>query len=183
MLHTSFKVGGIVSIAFWSMIAVVASGFIGRYLFIHIPRNIVSRRDQLRNVHNQQEAIIEAAQANGRLDPSSLDRVIALGRQREPRGLLHALFLGIRNDLGKRSLRRKIEGRITSIGIPSVAGKRTAALVLRQIELERQVALLVPFQKMFAYWHVAHIPMFTVMYLIVILHIIVAALFGYAKIF
>ncbi len=182
VLHTTFKVGGVVSIAFWSMIAVVASGFLGRYLYIHIPRNLISRRDLLRHVHDQQEAIIKEAQANGRLGSGSLEQVFALGRQREARGLLHALFLGIRNDLGKRSLRRKIEGRLESLGMPAGPRRQTAALMLRQVELQRQVALLAPFQKMFAYWHVAHLPMSTVMALVVILHIVVAVVFGYASI-
>ena len=38
--HTSFKFGGLISVAYWSMVAVVSSGFIGRYLFVRIPRSI-----------------------------------------------------------------------------------------------------------------------------------------------
>ena len=39
VFHTSFKFGGIVSIAFWSMVAVVISGIIGRYIYIQISKN------------------------------------------------------------------------------------------------------------------------------------------------
>ena len=38
--HTSFKFNGIVSVAYWSMVAVVLSGFVGRYLYVRIPRSI-----------------------------------------------------------------------------------------------------------------------------------------------
>jgi hypothetical protein len=38
--HTSFKFNGIVSVAYWSMLLVVASGFVGRYLFVRIPKSI-----------------------------------------------------------------------------------------------------------------------------------------------
>ena len=38
--HTSFKFNGIVSAAYWSMVTVVLSGFIGRYLYVRIPRSI-----------------------------------------------------------------------------------------------------------------------------------------------
>ncbi len=31
--HSTFKLGGIVGVGFWSMMAVVASGFVGRYLW------------------------------------------------------------------------------------------------------------------------------------------------------
>ena len=44
LLHTSFKLNGLVSVSFWSMIAVACSGVFGRYLYIQIPRNISGRR-------------------------------------------------------------------------------------------------------------------------------------------
>ncbi len=40
LFHTAFKFGGVVSVAFWSMVAVVASGVIGRFIYIQIPRSI-----------------------------------------------------------------------------------------------------------------------------------------------
>jgi hypothetical protein len=39
-LHTSFKFNGIVSVAYWSMVLVVLSGFVGRVLYARIPRTI-----------------------------------------------------------------------------------------------------------------------------------------------
>ncbi|HQR47460.1 MAG TPA: hypothetical protein PK598_15785 [Thermoanaerobaculia bacterium] len=39
-LHTSFKFNGIISVAYWSMVLVVSSGFVGRYLYVRIPRSI-----------------------------------------------------------------------------------------------------------------------------------------------
>lgn len=38
--HTSFKFNGIISVAYWSMVLVVLSGFFGRYLFVRIPKTI-----------------------------------------------------------------------------------------------------------------------------------------------
>ncbi len=43
LFHTSFKFGGLVSISFWSMMAVVASGIIGRFIYLQIPRTIHGR--------------------------------------------------------------------------------------------------------------------------------------------
>lgn len=39
LFHTTFKFGGIVSIAFWSMVIVVLSGVVGRFLYIRLPRD------------------------------------------------------------------------------------------------------------------------------------------------
>src|ERR1035437_5884116 len=38
--HSSFKLRGVAGFAYWSMIAVVASGIVGRYLYNRIPRKL-----------------------------------------------------------------------------------------------------------------------------------------------
>ena len=48
--HTAFKFNGLVSVAYWSMIAVALSGFVGRYLYVRIPaahpgRRVLPRRE------------------------------------------------------------------------------------------------------------------------------------------
>jgi hypothetical protein len=40
VLHTSFKVHGLIAVSFWSMVAVALSGVFGRWLYLQIPRNI-----------------------------------------------------------------------------------------------------------------------------------------------
>ncbi len=50
LFHTTFKFGGIVSVAFWSMVAVVLSGVAGRFIYIQIPRTIEGRELTLNEV-------------------------------------------------------------------------------------------------------------------------------------
>jgi len=38
--HTTFKAGGIAAISLWTMLSVAASGIVGRFLYVLIPRNI-----------------------------------------------------------------------------------------------------------------------------------------------
>ena len=57
LFHTSFKFGGIVSVSFWSMIAVVLSGVIGRFIYIQIPRTIQGRELNLTEVKAMQTDI------------------------------------------------------------------------------------------------------------------------------
>ena len=40
LYHTAFKFGGIVSVSFWSMVLVVLSGVVGRFIYVQIPRTI-----------------------------------------------------------------------------------------------------------------------------------------------
>lgn len=67
LFHTTFKFGGIVSIAFWSMVIVVLSGVVGRFLYIRLPRDwqgreltfadatAVLRKLEQKNAPNEQE--------------------------------------------------------------------------------------------------------------------------------
>lgn len=56
LFHTSFKFGGIVSIAFWSMVAVVLSGVVGRYIYLQIPRSIDGKEISLQEIQEQHES-------------------------------------------------------------------------------------------------------------------------------
>src|SRR5690349_2191424 len=38
--HTSFKFNGLISVAYWLMMLVWTSGFVGRYLYVRIPKSI-----------------------------------------------------------------------------------------------------------------------------------------------
>jgi hypothetical protein len=52
LLHTTFKFGGLVAIAFWSMALVVGSGVFGRWVYVWIPKTANGRfigRDELRH--------------------------------------------------------------------------------------------------------------------------------------
>ncbi len=57
LFHTTFKFGGMVSIAFWSMVAVVLSGVVGRFIYIQIPRSIEGRALSLAEVNSAKEEI------------------------------------------------------------------------------------------------------------------------------
>jgi hypothetical protein len=53
-------------------------------------------------------------------------------------------------------------------------------LAINEVRLAGQAALLGPFQRLFRYWHVFHLPLAIVMFLILAVHVTVAILFGYA---
>jgi hypothetical protein len=57
LFHTSFKFGGLVSISFWSMVAVFLSGIIGRFIYIQIPRSIEGRELSLNEIRDMKSDI------------------------------------------------------------------------------------------------------------------------------
>ncbi len=66
LFHTSFKFGGLVSVSFWSMVAVFLSGVIGRFIYIQIPRTIEGRELSLQEVKSLKTAAgqIEISEAD-----------------------------------------------------------------------------------------------------------------------
>lgn len=76
LFHTSFKFGGLVSISFWSMVAVFASGVIGRFIYIQIPRSIEGRELSLSEVQGLKSNIGDILKSDYNLpeESFSLDR-------------------------------------------------------------------------------------------------------------
>ncbi len=197
LFHTSFKFGGIVSIAFWSMSIVVVSGIFGRYLYAHIPKTIQGQVRSLDSIRRQKEELVAAISSDFGLKPNAVELLFPPVRVREPRGFFHALGLAVRYDLSKRTQKRRIARLLAAVSPPSdshgsrrIADERPvyvrdsiATLIQSQLQFEQQIVLLKPFQRLFRYWHLLHLPLAVVMLLIIGIHVAVAILFGYTWIF
>lgn len=197
LFHTSFKFGGIISVAFWSMTIVVLSGVFGRYLYGHLPKTIHGKFRSLESLREQQQALVAAVSDDFGLDPSRIELLFPKLERRKARGFAHALALAIRYDFSKRSHRKRIQrllagsfakagdrgGRRNSDEMPLYVRDSVIGLALAQIQLEQRVLLLEPFQRVFRYWHLLHLPLAGVMVIILVVHVAVAILFGYTWIF
>ncbi len=76
LFHTSFKFGGIVSISFWSMVAVFLSGIIGRFIYIQIPRSIEGRELSLGEIQNMKENIGDLLKSEYVLDEEDYNIIV-----------------------------------------------------------------------------------------------------------
>lgn len=180
LLHSTFRVGGLVAIAFWSMALVVASGVFGRYVYVRIPKSVHGSFLSLKAIEERKNETLSSLRAGGALDGPALERLSRLMEPGRPRGLLEALALGIRHDFTRR--RREREIRELVAGGKGTAGLQEEAVVLamEDSKLAGQAALFEPFLRLFRYWHVFHLPLAIVMFLILAVHVTVAVLFGYA---
>lgn len=61
--------------------------------------------------------------------------------------------------------------------------QRIIRLVKQERTLNRRIGRLVTMQRIFHYWHVAHLPFALVMLIIMVIHVIVTIVFGYRWIF
>lgn len=179
LLHTSFKFGGVAAISFWSMAAAVASGVVGRYLYAHVPRTI---NGNLRTLAALEQSAEELRTRIGAVAPG-LDRALAPlleAEARPPRSLGRAVALAVRADLTGRRRLRRVRRLLREQHLPDAERELLLRLVRERLQLTRQIALLAPFQRLFHYWHVLHLPVALLMLLTLVLHVTLAVLFGYA---
>lgn len=180
VLHTSLRFGGIVSIAFWSMAVVVSSGILGRYVYAHIPKTINGRFLTLKAIEQERDVLLEQVAVRTGMSPEEVTGALATDPPRNPRGFVHALYLAVRSGFAKRRHVKRARRLLKDRGVPRGVREGMEALIRSRFELEQQMVLLKPFQRLFRYWHLLHLPLALVMLLIVVAHVLVAVLFGYA---
>jgi hypothetical protein len=167
LYHTSFKVGGLVAVSFWSMVAVVLSGVAGRFIYIRIPRTIEGRELSLVEIRNLKKDLNKTLSATEGLDQNSLVYIVEL-TEKYFRGRK-----GIR--LARKTVRKS--------GVKPKDRRKILKLVRREISLNQRIDRLQLMQNLFKYWHVAHLPFALIMLVIMLVHVIVSIIFGYTWIF
>jgi len=186
LLHTSFKVQGLVAVAFWSMVAVALSGYLGRFLYQQIPRNLEGDELTLAELEEtQNKSNLALAQQLG-LSRAQLQVLDDLnpGRISESTGIIRLLIGLLLADIQKPFLRSKIRRRLRTTGAEAQANiNEIVNLAIRRLALQRRVIALDRVQRIFHYWHVIHKPFAIIMYLIMSVHIGIAIWTGYTWIF
>jgi hypothetical protein len=182
LFHTTFKFGGLVAVSFWSMAAVVASGVIGRYLYVQIPKEISGHSLSVVELQKEFTALGEAIRSGLAMDASILEKIDAIARPPESPGrmsLLDVLRFFVVSDLTRRTKQRVLFHRLRTRAGDRAAIKRLRHLANRRIVLGRRIVFLEQIQQLFHYWHVIHLPFSIVMFVILAIHVGVAIVFGY----
>ena len=180
LFHTAFKFGGIVSIAFWSMVAVVLSGVIGRFIYIQIPRTIEGRELSLSEVQNMKAAVTSKLEGILNTDSSILEE-ISSALNSNPDSVNKLSFLN--KYLADRKTISQIHNKLKLRKIGRKERLSILKMVKEEISLSNRIARLNTMQKLFKYWHVAHLPFALIMLVIVVIHVVVTLAFGYKWIF
>lgn len=186
ILHSSFKVQGLVALSFWSMIAVALSGVLGRYLYLQIPRTRAGDALTLSQVEEQRRELTRHLHEDLRIPEEALrelDDIAQAGASPEaPLPLLLLRLPGSSLALRWRLLafRRRLRGRLRDgRDAPRPLLREVTRAVRQKAVLERRLVLWSRLQELFHYWHVIHKPFAIVMYLFMIVHIAVALVTGY----
>ena len=179
LFHTAFKFGGIVSIAFWSMVAVVLSGVIGRFIYIQIPRTIEGRALSLNEVKEMKTNLGDVLKSHYQLDEASLNAITESARIRHQGGGDNLLGGMARKYFEDQKTIKSIKKNLRQNNLPPKDVREVAKLVRNEMSLNNRIERLQAMQNLFRYWHVAHLPFAIIMLVIVLVHVGISVAFGY----
>lgn len=183
LFHTAFKFGGIVSVSFWSMVAVVASGVVGRFIYIQIPRTIEGRELSLGEIQQMKSNLEEVLLHTYRLDPSSYQAIVESTRANAAASESNLLTGMVKKYFEDQKTIRRVKSILRGNNLSNTDLKRVSGLIKNEIALNNRIDRLKTMQQLFKYWHVAHLPFALIMLIIMVIHVGVTLAFGYRWIF
>lgn len=190
--HSTFKFGNIAGMAFWSMLAVTLSGFIGRYLYAQIPRNLSAAELTMKEMLEVEESMRQELASQKLTFGKRMENLYDLPTPQDVAHMpmLLALVYMILIDL-KRPFQLSLL-RLQACGFGSWVGsafglRRTGDLKLeraivvarKQAALSKRILFLSRTQQVFNLWHVVHRPFSYAFAILALIHIGLALYMGY----
>jgi hypothetical protein len=190
--HASFKFGNIAGMAFFSMLAVTLSGFVGRYLYSQIPRSLnaaeLTRKEMVDREERLQKELAEQEATFG----FSVDALYALPTAAEVAkttlfGSLVSMFV---IDFKRPFVASHVRYRQLGLGPWLLSGfglfatgdakmERAIVVARRKASLSKHILFLSRTQQVFNLWHVVHRPFSYAFALLAIIHIGLVLVMGY----
>jgi len=186
LFHTAFKFGGIVAVSFWSMVAVVASGVIGRFIYIQIPRSIQGQELDFKEINRLDEELSVRLSKEFNLSSSLIESFEHHFMLQKYAGLSFrgSMKIMITDFFQLRKLIPQLRKSLHTAGINNAhTVKEIIKLFKAKIALTRKIGMLRTMQRLFNYWHIVHLPFAVAMFVIMVIHVAVTIVFGYKWIF
>jgi hypothetical protein len=163
------------------MWAIVASGFIGRYLYAKIPRTLKGNQMTLKEIEEQLAQLVEALRASERRAEvlQGIEQFLAHSRQQKG-GLLQALGRLFIDDVQLPLNVIRIWIIVGTDPALSLRQRLSASrLVLKQRRILDKLAVLDASRQLFSYWHIFHKPFTIMTFSIAFLHVSLALYLGF----
>jgi len=184
ILHSTFKLNGLVSVSFWAMIGVALSGVIGRYLYTQIPRTISGNeltkeeaRDQFEELSKRIQNQFGLHSGNGEKLPDVLSEYFDADQKKSFGTYFVSNFTRF---FRLRKIKKKL---VSEFSIPVSQTRPLIKLIKQQVIIERRLRFWNVIHDLFHYWHVIHKPFAVIMYIVMFVHIGIAVWLGYTWIF
>jgi hypothetical protein len=178
--HSGFMVTATNSaIAYYSMMIVVGSGVIGRYIYRHFQVSLSGERATLRELEEEiariDEKIKTSLQDSGKL-LDSITHFFGLRGKQTSIGFFKSIYLMLKIDFLEGRLKRQILKYLKERKYHILEGSLEEILIKR-ISLEKKVSNLEATAKLFSVWHKLHVPFIWILIVTFVIHIAAAMIF------
>ncbi len=190
--HAAFRMHGLAGTAYWIMLMVTASGFVGRYLYKQIPRRLNAADLSLQEMQNMTAELAERLQEQSLVSAEELKPLLSVPARQEverlsvPSALLLMLTCDLKRPFRAARVRRRAMtgfGKIRTIGglLPSNQAnlEKVIDLARRRSWMATKISFMAKTQQLFHLWHVVHRPFSISFAILAIVHICVALTMGY----
>lgn len=177
--HTTFKAGGVAAISMWSMLSVAASGIVGRFLYVMIPRSV--KGSEL----TESQIQTELARMGEELATSDIGKQLIQLIDQRFREIPHPTTLPavVQTFFRLHTTKKHVIQSIRAILKTSLLQPRSAdhfySIARERAVLIQKTVTLSQVGRMFYYWHAIHLPFTVIMFITLVLHIVVVTLLGY----
>jgi len=187
LYHCNFQLGSINSqVALYCMLLVAGSGIVGRHFYARIHRGLYGRKTSLRELQQDLAASVDKSHGLATLMPDLVARLDAMAD--ELQGCQVTQTLGIRRSLrwtfthhltqlsllltARREL-RLAAARSTAVARDRQRLSRTTSKFIRDyMSVIGRVAQFSFYERLFALWHILHLPIFLLMVLSALFHVL-----------
>jgi hypothetical protein len=176
--HSTYKFGGIVSLSYWSAVLVAVSGFLGRYLYVHIPRTVSGNEMVAEQLDKYMEKITaELAKFSTGTRLSELVEAAAPVKSGN-QGDLSALITMVSDDFATMRAMGRVKAELKRDKRSPEHAKRTLYWLLNEKRrLHRARVFLDVSHRLLHHWHIFHKPFAIIMFIVMFLHIAVFYMF------
>jgi hypothetical protein len=190
--HSSFKFGNIAGMAFYSMLMVTLSGFVGRYLYAHIPRGLSAAELTMKEIQEKEEALRKELAEQESTFGFSVEALSELPTPAEVAktpmiaSLLSMFLIDFKRPFKASIVRLREAGffpwLFSCFGLFATRNQkleRAIRIAQKQASLSQSIAFLTRTQQIFQLWHVVHRPFSYAFAILAVLHIGIALFMGY----
>ena len=182
LYHSNFSLGATNSnVALACMLVVAGSGLIGRYLYTRIHHGLYGRRATLRELSSEAENLRQHTEAL-RVLPGLADEVGQSERRIAERALLvfQPILAVIRQRRETRRVMRLVRNAVAMAAVrsPELRQQRerltlaASGYVAARLMAARRVAEFEASERLFAAWHLLHLPLFVMLVIVGVVHVI-----------
>jgi len=165
------------------MVAVFLSGIVGRFIYIQIPRTLEGRELSLDEASTLKKELVNSLKENHNLSEADFEQIMSVKTGRLQIYHSNGMVQYFKRFMYDRTAVKAAKQLFINKNLSFSESKQLLELVENDISLSRKIEILETMQRLFNYWHVAHLPFAVIMLIIMIVHVVITLLFGYQWIF